>query len=794
MLSAFKAFSSGILANYSISKNVQFRAGPWSVYSGKRKSSGEAVSIFMFDKKALQHAIAASGIDRSSVNDVYDRLKREANALAKIRHPSIVKIIEPLEDGRSSMMFVTEPLSACLKGLIDRSGGGGGINDGDLDELVIQKGLLQITEGLQFLHNNANLVHLDIQPSSILIDAKGDWKLGGLGFIQNYKEQSNDFFISQYDPRLPGFIQINLDFSAPELVLDRRLEPGNDVFSLGCLIICIYIQRPPFRTNNNPSTYKSELASISRILRDQKIPQYLSGILPRLITRNAIERITLEDLKHSEFFDNPLIRTINFLNDFPAKLLSEKKTFLNGLQSILPQFPKSVLQRKILQSLIEDIEKEPNILYLILQNVFAIGKDMSQLGFTEKILPALAKVKNEFGCQLAIHDNLEVLTSRLSDNEFTESILPIVINMLATAPAENQASLLTKINIIASKLDFITMKNEVFPVIGTVFGKTTSLSVKLEAVKAFRVLIELKTLDKFAVTEKLLPLLSAMKTREPKILLASLDVYTLIADMVDIDVAAKTLIPNLLTLSMESLLTKQQFHGFMNRIKSVLDRIEREHERKLSSQTASQDDLDILRNGVVGRDDKANSSSPNSPNFNSLISGTVNNSAPRNNSLEYFSTSASPTATSFNASTTTNTGRFGSAGSAGSSAVTSFGSVGNAPSALKLERSSSSSKLFNQMTPLTPKPLNASSSVSRNIQPTTSTSISRTIQPTTTSTGSIDWSKAVNNSLSQPIQNTQPSKSALTIPALPKPLTPQSKRPTSQDSGGSGLDKYQSLL
>ena len=42
----------------------------------------------------------------------------------------------------------------------------------EIDELEIQKGLLQVSKALEFLHENAGLVHGNLTPESILINAK----------------------------------------------------------------------------------------------------------------------------------------------------------------------------------------------------------------------------------------------------------------------------------------------------------------------------------------------------------------------------------------------------------------------------------------------------------------------------------------------------------------------------------------------------------------------------------------------------------------------------------------------
>lgn len=198
--SALKSFSSNISANYSISSTPTANCGAWKVYDGKKKSTGRAVSIFVFERKLLDAHAGGFG-QRSSTSsmrkvheEVIARVKKESNLLARLRHPSILELAEPIEDTRSGgLMFATEPVTASLAGLLhekdaqEKAGGVVGrpsrfaVSDAnaqlrrrelDIDELEIQKGLLQVAQGLEFLHESAGLVHGNLNPDSIYINAK----------------------------------------------------------------------------------------------------------------------------------------------------------------------------------------------------------------------------------------------------------------------------------------------------------------------------------------------------------------------------------------------------------------------------------------------------------------------------------------------------------------------------------------------------------------------------------------------------------------------------------------------
>jgi SCY1-like protein 2 len=198
--SALKSISStNITSNYSISPNAISTAGPWKIHDAKKKSTGKTYSVFVFDKKSLDahgSSLGRSGASafKKVTEEVVERLKKEASALARLRHPSILELVEPVEETRGGgLQFVTEAVTASLASLLqekddqEQHGGVGGRSsryvtedsDGtrrrrelEIDELEIQKGLLQVSKALEFLHDNAGLVHGNLTPEGILINAK----------------------------------------------------------------------------------------------------------------------------------------------------------------------------------------------------------------------------------------------------------------------------------------------------------------------------------------------------------------------------------------------------------------------------------------------------------------------------------------------------------------------------------------------------------------------------------------------------------------------------------------------
>jgi len=206
-----------------------------------------------------------------------------------------------------------------------------------------------------------------------------------------------------YDPRLPRFVQLDLDYASPDFVLDTNVTSAADMFSLGLLIIALYNSphRSPLEVNGSLSAYKRKSSSSSsaptqtnNFLSSQALPRDVaSGLLPRLITRRPAQRLSAREFQQAQYFDNILVSTIRFLDSLPAKTPNEKSQFMRGLPRILNQFPKSVLEKKVLPALLEET-KDRELLSLVLQNVFKIITTLpsGKRPFTEKVIPRLREV------------------------------------------------------------------------------------------------------------------------------------------------------------------------------------------------------------------------------------------------------------------------------------------------------------------------------------------------------------------------------------------------------------------
>lgn len=277
---------------------------------------------------------------------------------------------------------------------------------------------------------------------------------------------------------------------------------------------------------------------------------------------------------------------------------------MRGLLKVLPQFPRSVLEKKILPGLVEEL-RDGSTLALVLPNIFAIAESASARLFSERVLSRLKDVfvntsapstntehksaaakiaerekdAGKEGGLTVVLANLAVIMAKTTAREFKDDILPIYQLALESPTHALQDLALRSLHAILPKLDFPTLKNDVFPLVAGVFTRTSSLGIKIRGLEAFKVLCggtpsdappdayasqratrkeDCPVLDKYTIQEKVVPLLKGIKTREPAVMMAALDVFAQIGSVCDREVVAMELLPGLWAMSLGPLLGLSQ--------------------------------------------------------------------------------------------------------------------------------------------------------------------------------------------------------------------------------------------
>ncbi|KAG8890582.1 hypothetical protein FRB98_007136 [Tulasnella sp. 332] len=578
-----------------------FTVGLWKVQEASHKTTQKKASIWTCDKRRVELDRLGPGGKEAAL----EALKAEISALRKLRHPCILEMVEPLEDTRSELIFATELVISSLGLAISSSGSP---HEVELDEIEVQKGILQLTKGLAFLHQSARVVHSNLKLESVVLNSSGDWKICGLGHTIPFMSadgQPTQWEFPAYDNHLPAQIQRSFDYLAPEYVLDEQITPASDFYGLGCLIYAVHAKgEPPFRNRGNLSTIRSNMGRLEGgggLQNMEGLDQDLRSLISALVTPKPATRLSAQTLPTHSYFSSLAISTLNFLDrsNFASKTREEKIAFMKGLNTVLARFSEGMKRRKILPSLLEEM-KDPLLLSSILPNVFTISTNLDPSQFQSLVLPSLKPlfaIKDPPIVMMVLLENLEMLQSKTTKPAFRTDVLPLVYNALDSEHATVQERALLAVPALCETIDYAEVQGVLFPRVALVFTKTRILSVKVSTLNCFFSMV--KTLDQSSLTQKLVPLLAKIRTKEPAVMMATLQVHEAMGLKVEREAVATLVLPQLWSMCVGPLLNVDQFGRFMQVIKVLGERIEREHTQYLRDSQRIEDKSAVAINGAA---------------------------------------------------------------------------------------------------------------------------------------------------------------------------------------------------
>lgn len=192
---------------------------------------------------------------RKSSPEQINQLISAADDLKELDHPNIVKYIGFLQS-KELFCFILEYCEE--RSLYDQMKE---TKSSFSDERIIAKFILQVLNGLEYLHRNST-IHRDIKAQNILTKSSGVAKLADFGIAAKATENR-------------GTIAGTPNWMAPEIIKGNGATTLSDIWSLGCTIIELLTGKPPF--SNMPTM--SALFKLSDAGADELIPPGVSPLL-----------------------------------------------------------------------------------------------------------------------------------------------------------------------------------------------------------------------------------------------------------------------------------------------------------------------------------------------------------------------------------------------------------------------------------------------------------------------------------------------------------------------------------
>jgi serine/threonine protein kinase len=225
------------LGRFSITGELG-RGGMATVYRARDPELGRDVAI------KVMHGFLTGRADLEA------RFRREANAVATIRHPSILNVFDFAPPAGEEPGYIVSELieGPGLRGLAEERGG-------RLRPEVAALVVVRVAEALGAAHA-AGIVHRDIKPDNVLIDRAG-------GHARIVLTDFGVAHISSMDTMTAtGAVLGSPAYMSPEQARSEEVGAPSDVFSLGVTFYQLC-------TGHLPFSGKDPLAIITAILRGQ---------------------------------------------------------------------------------------------------------------------------------------------------------------------------------------------------------------------------------------------------------------------------------------------------------------------------------------------------------------------------------------------------------------------------------------------------------------------------------------------------------------------------------------------
>jgi len=198
----------------------------------ERIARGGSADVWRARDEELNRPVAVKLLHPHLVPDERARLRlaAEGRLVASLDHPSIVKMYDVLTDGEMPMLVMELIEGESLNVRLAR--------DGAIPARAAAAIAAEVAEALAEAHRHG-IVHRDVKPSNILLDANGHAHLADFGIAHSLEPDADRLTQTGMVVGTPAYI-------APEQLAGTEVGPRTDIFGLGSVLFEMLAGVPPF--------------------------------------------------------------------------------------------------------------------------------------------------------------------------------------------------------------------------------------------------------------------------------------------------------------------------------------------------------------------------------------------------------------------------------------------------------------------------------------------------------------------------------------------------------------------
>lgn len=173
------------------------------------------------DENTSRVSVPSTG-SKTTVEQFRHKFVKEANNLAALSHPNIVKVIDVFSENETDYYVMEYLEGGSLRDLVK--------NKGKFDEATALEYIYKVGDALSYMHTQKHMCHYDVKPGNIMLDKQNSPKLIDFGISKNYDSEGNQ---TSSTP-----VGISKGFAPLEQYQQsvRELSPQTDIYALGATL------------------------------------------------------------------------------------------------------------------------------------------------------------------------------------------------------------------------------------------------------------------------------------------------------------------------------------------------------------------------------------------------------------------------------------------------------------------------------------------------------------------------------------------------------------------------------
>uniref|UniRef100_A0AAF5Q632 Polo kinase n=2 Tax=Wuchereria bancrofti TaxID=6293 RepID=A0AAF5Q632_WUCBA len=245
-------------------------------YAAKDSSSTMEVALKIVPKSRL------------TKHSKLEKMRKEIAIHESLNHPNVVKFLSSFEDNINVYMVLELCHNGTLLCRIQNAPGG------RLRDNSARLYLLQIVDAVTYLHEQIGILHRDLKPSNILLCSNDQVKLADFGLALKL----NDLPYSSMNVcGTPNYL-------SPQVLKQEGHSKESEAWSIGCILYCMLIGKPPFEADTLEKTYVKIASGDYSFPLKPKICTSAEDLISKLLTLDAIARIKVTAVKFHPYFGN----------------------------------------------------------------------------------------------------------------------------------------------------------------------------------------------------------------------------------------------------------------------------------------------------------------------------------------------------------------------------------------------------------------------------------------------------------------------------------------------------------